>query len=234
LKIFPKKSAFDFWPKLISIALVAGSIGLFFFFLVTCLVYFPTQTVSTKLTDLGLYGDFFGGIVGSIVSMASLGVTIYLAVILHRIEKENTESSIEGQRRIAIMQLKFQELIHFKTECDKAFEILSTRVGQIEDSERAHKTIIASLERLSTIFPELEDLSAGHFGFMTIANEVIQIHKLNKYLYNVMNYIDGIVHIDQIGIVSIDQIIADAKMHFEKGLKEYFDTLGKLSKWAAT
>lgn len=164
----------------VSICLVLGALLLFWFFVISCLVYFPPRTVSITLGDLGLCGDFFGGIIGTIISIASLGVTIYLAVILHKIERENNVSAIDAQRRIAIMQMKYQELAKFRSDCDIALDIISTPGMNNAELRRSSNSISNAAGRLTTLFPELND-KKHNYRFRNMVNSIPIYQYSNLY-----------------------------------------------------
>lgn len=157
-----KKASKSFDWKEYSLKGIAGiliglAVLLLLFFVVVCLIYFPPRGMSSSLSSLGLYGDYFGGIVGGITSLATLGVTIYLAMSLQRLEKENTESAIEGQRQIAIMQVKFQEFALFNEQCDSEIQALSSSDLDHDVDSRVYRNILSATGRITTLFPELDN-----------------------------------------------------------------------------
>ena len=206
--------------KWFSYSLVLGSILLFWALIVSCLVYFPRQTVSTNLQDLSWYGDFFGGIVGTIVSIASLGITIYLARLLHRIEQENVRKSI-------FTPIKYQELTQFKTECDNGFYILANFKEENTDLMSGYVLIQKSVSRLILLFPELNN---GTMGF--------EINDILKPLYwlvlkgTMLNAFRGPEY-QAIPTETLEEnTIRDMEKYYYEGWNSYSILNKHLSKWA--
>jgi hypothetical protein len=138
--------------------LMGLAVLLLLFFVVVCFIYFPPRGMSSSLSNLGLYGDYFGGIIGAITSIATLGVTLYLAMALHRLEKDNTESAIEAQRKVAIMQFKLKEFALFNEQCDLFIQAIPSAADNHEEIESAYKTILNASVRITTLFPEIENV----------------------------------------------------------------------------
>ncbi len=206
---------------------IAGMIiGLAFlllmFFIAVCFIYFPPRGMSSSLESLGLYGDYFGGIVGGITSIATLGVTIYLAMVLHRIEKENNESSINAQRKVAIMQIKFQELDKLKAQWDDDIDLLWS--GKFEDLEGVHKSLKRSFGRIAALFPELQT-EFEYYGFKVVLNSAMMVVDLSKeFAISVKTSNDPSVH---------DDITGKIVTEIQTAENEYYEVMKKLSKWAA-
>lgn len=189
-----KKESIAFDWKEYSLKGIAGvligfAVLLLLFFIVACLIYFPPRGMSSSLQNLGLYGDYFGGIVGGITSIATLGVTIYLALALHRLEKENNESSIEAQRKITILQLKFQEVANFNTLCNDGFNLMADFQSKYSKIILGHTLIMKAVNRLERMFPELSDERSEidltrmlePLGMVTIKRTILRIHLKPEY-----------------------------------------------------
>lgn len=126
-------------------------------FVVISIVYFPPRGMSSSLANLGLYGDYFGGFISSIVSLASLGVTIFLALAIQRIERENSKSAIESQRKVALMQIRFQEITRFSSKCDLCIEDIAQMYKNSEVGRNGSIEMELQIERLIILFPEISD-----------------------------------------------------------------------------
>lgn len=196
---------------------------LLMFFVTVCLIYFPPRGMSSSLESLALYGDFFGGIVGGITSIATLGVTIYLALILHRIERENAESAIEAQKKIAIMQFKLKEFALFNEKCDIEMQILSTTIESHEGTYKVYKSILNACGRITTLFPELDD-NGKNTEFLLFINNLKMLCERAKELNLKMSqgYPPEV----------IDALLRMMYDHFEAANKEYHKLMKKLSDWA--
>ena len=144
-------------------------------FVVQRLVYFPPIGLGSSPEKLGQYGDYFGGIVGGITSIATLGVTIYLALLLQRIEKENNESTIEAQRRVALMQMKFQEYTLYSNDCENGLDKISLMHRDQEEARQGCLLIEIRSRRLMTIFPELRTTLSAEFDtlFETLGKAMV-------------------------------------------------------------
>jgi len=151
--------------------LIGLALLLLIFFIVVCLIYFPPRGLDSSLSNLGLYGDYFGGIVGGITSVATLGVTIYLALVLHKLERENTESTIEAQKKVAIMQFKLKEFALFNEQCDLYIQALPSSAENPEGIESAYKSILNACGRITTLFPEL-DVSGKNIELLLFINNL--------------------------------------------------------------
>ncbi len=221
-----KSASFD-WKeyslKGIARILIGLAVLLLLFFVVVCLIYFPPRGMSSSLSSLGLYGDYFGGIVGGITSVATLGVTIYLALALHRLEKENAESAIETQRQVAIMQMKFNQLAAFKSNCEEAFKKL--RVGypqcDMEMIREGGGEIDININTIRVLFPELENFLSTHFNDIHRA-----IHSLIMLTFSFTKE-EGLKH-KEVASISINEYTKK----LNEVSKEYWLILSKLSKWA--
>ncbi len=159
---------------------------------------------------------------GGITSVATLGVTIYLALVLHRLEKENTESAIEAQRKVAIMQIKFQELDKLKAQWDEDIDLLWS--GKFEDLEKVHKSLKRSFGRIAALFPELQT-EFEYYGFKIVLNSAMTVVELSKeFALSVKASNDPRVH---------DVITGKIVTAIQSAEIEYYEVMKKLSKWAA-
>ena len=191
-------------------------------FVVQRLVYFPTIGIGSSPERLGLYGDYFGGIVGGITSVATLGVTIYLALLLHRLEKENTKSAIETQTRVAVMQMKFQELTKYREKCDYGLELIGVSPETVDRTREGCRIMEKCIIRLLMVFPELEEIiSIEMEALITALNNIARI------TYSI-RMASGGVHVDEFEAVSLTQTLDNLTIASDS----YFIILGKLGKWA--
>ncbi len=194
-------NAWEYSAKIVAIAVISASV-LLGFFLSFCIIYFPPKTIGNQLVNWGLLGDFFGGILATIISLASLGITIYLALILHRIERENSVKNISAQKSMVRMQFKFQELTAFISTYDDAFSSvllvkpnigLGTRnpiraaqdeITTLNNSiDKARNSIYNATERIRTLFPELRGINSNHF-LQTLDNSFLNAVDMAKSLNN--------------------------------------------------
>lgn len=212
-------------PGLVIILSIATSMFIFFGFIVFCFVYVPSRTLNTSSQDLGLYGDFIGGVVGTVIALASLGVTIYLAITLHRIEKENASLAINAQRSIAIMQFKFQEFTLFKSQCDDAFEVwkdVTDTTGQIQ---KAEKIINSAIDRINVLFPELKSQpEIWKIEFSILSFLVMRAKDLNAPIKNKFGYVDY-------DILNED-LLSQLYQNYDQAKESYLKLTKKLSQWA--
>lgn len=222
-----KSPNIESWLKWFSISLVLSAVFLLWAFVVSCLVYFPSRAESTSLQDLAHYGDFFGGIVGTIVSIASLGVTIYLAVILHKIERENNESAIVAQRKLSLMQLKFQEVSNFKSICDDGFHVLADYKKKMANLKTAYSSIHQAICKINTMFPELKDPNSG-IDTNTILEPLSMVVERRRSL--------KIHNKPEFASISSSEeekaILNDMRDYFNDGWEAYVKIASHLSKWA--
>ena len=193
------------------------------FFIVVCLIYFPPRGMSSSLESLGLYGDYFGGIVGGITSVATLGVTIYLAMALHRLEKENTESAIEAQRKVALMQVKLNELAIFNEQCDSEINALTSSDLDHEIDNRAFRSILAAAGRITTLFPEL----GSNEKYKELRLFISYLKKMSECSEEINLKMSQLQPHEEIDIILIKM-----NDYFEAAIKEHHKLMKKLSDWA--
>ncbi len=203
--------------------LIGVAVMLLLFFIVVCLIYFPPRGMSSSLSSLGLYGDYFGGIVGGITSVATLGVTIYLAMSLHRLEKENTESATEGQRKIAIMQIKLKEFAIFNEQCDGEIKALTSSDLEHEIDDSVYRSILSAAGRITTLFPELENREK----YIELRLFINYLRKMSECSQEVNLKMSQHQPPEE-----IDTIIGNMNDYFEAAIKEHHKLMKKLSDWA--
>lgn len=209
--------------KVIAGLLICLACLLLIFFIVICSIYFPPRGMSSSLSNFGLYGDFFGGTVGAITSVATLGVTIYLALVLHRLEKENAESAIEAQKKVAIMQFKFKEFALCNEQCDLALQTLPSEIENYEGTYKAYKSILNACGRITTLFPELDN-NGKYIELKLFIKNLMMLCEFSKEVNLRMSQGQPPEVIDALHRKMYD--------HFEDANKEYFKLMNKLIDWA--
>jgi uncharacterized membrane protein len=213
----------DFLPKVLAGFLVMIALIMLVVFVVVCFVYFPPRVPDSSLSGLGQYGDFFGGFIGAITSIATLGVTVYLAMVLHRLEKENTESAIEGQRKIAIMQFKLKEFALFNEQCDLYMQAIPYAADNHEAIDRAYKSILNASGRITTLFPEL-DISGNNTEILHFVKNLKVLCDYSKEVNLKMSQHQPPSGIDDLHRKMFDQI--------GKISKDHHKLMKKLSDWS--
>lgn len=143
-------------------------------------------------------------------------------MVLHRLDKENSESAIETQKQVAIMQMKFNQLTAFKSNFEGAFKDL--RVGYRHRNmdiirEGSGETDI-NIETIRILFPELDNFLSNNFNEIHHA-----IHSLNMLTYT-FNKEKGLKSRE--GAIPINEYISK----LDAVSKEYWVILSRLSEWA--
>lgn len=62
--------------------------------------------LSDNLQIWGVFGDYIGGFIGTIIALANLYVFVRLTILLGNIQSETTQQSIVNQNRILLSQLR--------------------------------------------------------------------------------------------------------------------------------
>ena len=80
---------------------------------------FHQNSVSNNPQNWGVFGDYFGGTLNPLFSLISICVTIWLAVIVNRINN----NQIETTKNIALTQLKHEALKELRNELNGQFDL---------------------------------------------------------------------------------------------------------------
>lgn len=90
--------------------------------LIAYLINFGRSDISTDPAKWGVFGDYIGGVLNPLISIASLAVTAWIAVIVDRLTKKISENEINAQKLILKSQLKHEVLKEFVLEMDSKYK----------------------------------------------------------------------------------------------------------------
>lgn len=139
------------------------------------LIFLDRNDISSSLEQLGLLGDFIGGVLGLIVAIASLAVTVIIAVTIKNSDLLNTQKTIEAQHNLYLKQIKYNAVQNFRNNCDSA---ANDFFRPESDGRDAARSIQEGIGRLWLSFPELE----GNTEVLSVYNHMneygLQRHSL--------------------------------------------------------
>jgi hypothetical protein len=132
---------------------------------------YHSNSISSSPQDWGVFGDYFGGTLNPLFSLISICVTIWLAVIVNKINNNQIVTS----RKIALTQLKHEALKELRVELNENFDVWRNNHNNI-----AHPTTcIRTLNNFATNYDYLFDLfTVDSFGTLNniLNNAVFTIH----------------------------------------------------------
>lgn len=138
-----------------------------------CLLCFLIQTLHAagkgNITILGQIGDFIGGILGTILTFAGVVITWLVAMAVNRLQKQLANQSHTNQIENTKIQIRHLELTHFKSEIDRAYRSIESTNSQ--EKEIGLKNMQEAINRVSTIFPEIETPNESFANFKSAITE---------------------------------------------------------------
>jgi uncharacterized membrane protein len=96
-----KDSANKQWKRIVKIVIIVLIIPLVFFILNFC-----KHGISDQISDWGNFGDYFGGVLGTIIGVANLVFLIYITYRLSEIDANREKSNLKFQLLISQNELR--------------------------------------------------------------------------------------------------------------------------------
>jgi hypothetical protein len=126
----------NWWKLLLQIiilccVLIAATI--FYYYWAT----FNQCSISSNPSNWGVFGDYFGGTLNPLFTLISICVTIWLAVIVNRINN----NQIKVTRNIALTQLKHEALKELRNELNEHFDLWRNNHNEIAHPRACLRTI---------------------------------------------------------------------------------------------
>jgi len=124
-----------------------------------CLTVFAIESLhaSSKqdIDSLGQIGDFIGGTIGTFASVIGVGLTVFIAISVNRLQAKLARISMDHSLELIRYQRRQQEFISFLDKCDKVIGELSP---DIEDKAGRSQLslVLEAADRISVQFKELE------------------------------------------------------------------------------
>lgn len=122
---------------------------------------FSGNGLSSSPEAWGQLGDYMGGLLNPILSLINICVFVMLTIVIQNATDKHNEEALNSAKRIAVMQMKHEELTYFKKEMDNCLE--SMKVGGFSEVEAQNLlTTYNVLEyRMLFLFPELNQLTSN-------------------------------------------------------------------------
>jgi uncharacterized membrane protein len=165
---------------------------------------FSNQKISNSPTDWGVFGDYIGGLIGTIIALANLLVFVQLTNKVAQIQNEAHQQVLQQQQQISLMQNEFNtQSIRQQEEANKQQEEANKLVIY-----SLHLTLIENLRNhvLSYRFADVNGTHAFYRFSQRIANSQFDISTEDEgvYIYQVGDLIKRWVKIaTQVSLLSI-------------------------------
>lgn len=135
------------------------ALGLTFFLtIVAYLINFCGHIFSTKSTDWGVFGDYFGGILNPITAAINILVFIYLTKVISQSDEKAQQRNLAYQKSLTLAELKHASYI----ELTKLLESLTDKMLGVHADTRFETTLLMQsikgfFENMSHLFPLFDD-----------------------------------------------------------------------------
>jgi len=100
-----------------------GFITVSFLLIIAALIFhfqfFSTKNFLSTLESVGQYGDFIGGVFGTILTLLNIGIFILLTIAIQDLSDKNNQANIQAVREATRIQLRYEEFRNFKSEIDE-------------------------------------------------------------------------------------------------------------------
>ena len=141
----------------ISYFIIGLSIAAFFFFILIYFLNFRNHSISSRIIDWALFGDYIGGVLNPILAIINICVFIILTITIQKITDLNNQQTIETNKKIALMSMKHEELKHFKETMDNNLKNWENNLASVKACETFLYGYNVLEYRLMFLFPELKD-----------------------------------------------------------------------------
>ncbi len=160
-------------------ALLIFCIILSFTALISFIINFSDHPLSDKIETWGQFGDYFGGVLNPILSLVNILVFVTLTITIQEITNKNNKESLDTSKKIALMSMKHEELIHFKDVMDKNLEQWNESLEDIEMTKKVLYGYNVLEYRMLFVFPELNN-SENNKNLRKYIVEALNNHKQGK------------------------------------------------------
>ncbi len=143
--------------------LITISVGIVLFsFVITIFVWnFYHHPISESISDWGATGDFFGGLLNTLISLLSLIVLGYITILISKSSTEESRKLYLLQRRIETYDELAKMLPIINTSGRRMRGIIDLMKHELNEAPENKQTIVK--EMLHTLRGELDDIAKYHF-----------------------------------------------------------------------
>jgi hypothetical protein len=126
--------------------------------IVAYLIKFTDHQVSSKSSDWGVFGDYFGGILNPITASLNIIVFIYLTKVIAETEQKTHQRNLEYQKNLTLSELKHSSYSELTSQLDS----LSNRILNSKDGMRFQTILLMTyihgfFQNMSHLFPLFND-----------------------------------------------------------------------------
>lgn len=122
---------------------------------------FSENRLSSSPETWGQLGDYMGGLLNPILSLINICVFVILTLVIQRATDKNNEEALNSAKRVALMQMKHEELTHFKKEMDSCLASMKYGVFSEIEAQILLTTYNVLEYRMVFLFPELDQLTSN-------------------------------------------------------------------------
>jgi len=122
---------------------------------------FSANGISSSPEAWGQLGDYIGGLLNPLLSLINICVFIMLTIVIQQATDKNNDEALNSARRVALMQMKHEELTHFKKEMDNCLEKMKSGNSSKYEAQELLTTYNVLEYRMLFLFPELSELTSN-------------------------------------------------------------------------
>ncbi len=128
-------------------------------------INFSSQSVSSSIADWGTFGDFFGGVTNTIVSILSLIILTYISVVVSKFSSEENKNLFILQKQIEA----FDEFAKYIPRMNMIGKEIAKKLSRINFI--AQKKDITNLDQIEMLLE-------------AVYTDVMFVHEYHYYLFN--------------------------------------------------
>lgn len=160
------------------------SLGCLVLYLIPNIIYFLNVNngeVSSKAEQWGQYGDYLGGSINPILTIANILAVVYLTYIVSHLEEKRATEQMNIQKIIALNQMRFEEIKEI-TKILNSF----TDLAELDSVEKKYQRIL-NIKRSVNFFainsaPLFNDVFTPHFDENYYNKLIKSIDNFRDYL----------------------------------------------------
>ena len=138
---------------LIGLSVVSIIIGFGFY------IYFMSPNeISSSPESWAQFGSFFSGFINPFLALINICVFVMLTLVIQRASDRQNDENIKNNKAIALINLKYAELSHFKEEMDKKISVWEQDFSNLDRAQEILYTYNVLEYRMIFLFPELHTL----------------------------------------------------------------------------